>query len=75
MACSRAKAMRMLAAGHAEMSAEFARGLSMETDRGRTRIAPSRDGRALIISGEAQTEEIAGELCGDIERLVREIKD
>ncbi len=75
VACSRAKAMRMLAAGHAEMSAEFARGLSMETDRGRTRIAPSRDGRALIISGEAQTEEIAGELCGDIERLVREIKD
>ncbi len=75
VACSRAKAMRMLAADHAEMSAEFARGLSMETERGRTRISPSRDGRTLIISGEAQTEEIAGELCGDIERLVRELRD
>ena len=73
VACSRAKAMRLLAAGIPEMATEIASGLTMETPRGRMRITPSADGAALELRGEGENAEIARELCGDFERLARDI--
>ncbi len=74
VAFSRARAMRMLSETKSEMSSEFGRGLGIDTSRGRARVSPSADGRAIIIRGEAKDQETAEELCGDIEKLVEGLK-
>ncbi|MGM9522544.1 MAG: sugar phosphate nucleotidyltransferase [Oscillospiraceae bacterium] len=75
VACSRAKAMRILAGSCSEMAKELTCGLSVDTERGRAHISPCRDGSALMIRGEASTEEIAEELCSDFEKLAGHIEE
>ncbi len=70
---SGARAMRLLAAQSAELALEPGGGLRLSGARGTVRVAPSFDGAALRFMAEAQTSEMADELCCKAESLIRKI--
>lgn len=73
VACSRAKAMRLMAAGRNETAEELGGGLTYNTAKGRIRVSPSPDGSALELRGEGADMEAARELCGEFEKLARDV--
>ncbi len=73
VACSRAKAMRLMAGSRQEMAEDFGGGLTYDTAKGHIKVSPSADGSALELRGEGADMEAARELCGEFERLARDV--
>jgi len=70
--CGRAAAMRKLAAACAEYSAEFGSGIRMDTGRGWASAAPTGGSGIVRLRAEAGTEEIAEDICAEVERRLRD---
>ena len=68
----RARAMRLLSMTLMEMGADFSEGLSLSTQEGRVRIAPSEERESLIIRAQGQTSASAAALAGRMECFVRD---
>ena len=71
----RARAMRELSSQHSSMVWEPGGGLRGETPLGKASVAPSIDGNALLIRGEAADAETAQELIGSVEKMIKELKE
>ncbi len=70
VACSRARAMELLADNCAEMAMELTCGLTVDFGRGRAHVHPRRDCDALEIRGEAGCRRDAEDICGEIEKKI-----
>ncbi|MCR4614755.1 MAG: NTP transferase domain-containing protein [Clostridiales bacterium] len=54
----------------AESPEKIAQGLLLKKENGRLLITPSRSGKLVNVIAEADKQEIAGELCADIENIL-----
>ena len=55
------------------MAEDFGGGLTYDTAKGHIKVSPSADGSALELRGEGADMEAARELCGEFERLARDV--